>query len=496
MSHTLSLADVWRALCPLPWPTTWPEFPLSTVVIDSRQASAGSLFVALPGEHTDGHHYVGHAFSRGAVAALVQHPTTGCSSSLDLRSPWTDIATASELRLPVCLHVNSTLTALQEIAATWRSRFTPRVIGITGSVGKTSTKEITAQVLRQRYATLKNVGNLNNEIGLPLTLLQLNESYQRVVLEMGMYDLGEIARLCEIGKPHVGVVTNVGPVHLERLGTVERIAQAKAELVMALPAEGVAILNADDPLVAPMAQKTQATVFTYGLSPTADLWADAIMSDGLEGIRFRFHHGAEVLHVRVPLLGRHSVHTALRAAAVGLVEGLSWEEIVSGLQDTGAQLRLVVVRAQGGATLLDDTYNASPASTLAALNLLADLDVNGGRRIAVLGDMLELGSYEEMGHRLVGARAADVVDHLITVGDRALWIAEEAIACGLPKANVDTVATVQAAIDQLRLLLGPGDVVLVKGSRAGRLDQIVSALSLPTGAKPGKTEGARPWLTH
>jgi UDP-N-acetylmuramoyl-tripeptide--D-alanyl-D-alanine ligase len=384
-----------------------------------------------------------------------------------------------ELRLPVCLLVDSTLIALQQIAAAWRARFTPRVIGITGSVGKTTTKEITAQVLSKRFATLKNIGNLNNELGLPLTLLQLNESHQRVVLEMGMYDLGEIARLCDISKPHIGVVTNVGPVHLERLGTIERIAQAKSELVAALPRDGVAILNADDPLVAPMADNTTARVFGYGLSPKADLWADEIVSEGMEGIRFRFHYGAQVIHVRVPLLGRHSVHTALRATAVGLVEGLSWEEIVSGLQDTGAQLRLVVVRGQGGATLLDDTYNASPASTLAALNLLADMDVNGGRRIAVLGDMLELGSYEEVGHRLVGTRAADVVDRLITIGERARWIAEDAIAAGLAAAHVVSVVTASAAIEQLRLLLGPGDIVLVKGSRAARLDQIVGALSLP-----------------
>lgn len=498
MTLTLSLADVWQALSQLPWPLSWPEVPLSTVVIDSRQAAPGSLFVALPGEHTDGHHYVAHAFSRGAVAALVQHAHTapGCNSteSMDVRhAPATP--GGAGLRLPVCLLVDSTLIALQEIAAAWRARFTPRVIGITGSVGKTTTKEITAQVLSRRFATLKNVGNLNNEIGLPLTLLQLNATHERVVLEMGMYDLGEIARLCAIAKPHVGVVTNVGPVHLERLGAIERIAQAKTELVAALPADGVAILNADDPLVAPMAEKTPARVFTYGLSPAAHLWADAIVSEGIEGIRFRFHYGPDIIHVRVPLLGRHSVHTALRATAVGLVEGLSWEEIVSGLQHPGdgAQLRLVVVRAQGGATLLDDTYNASPASTLAALNLLADIDVDGGRRIAVLGDMLELGSYEEVGHRLVGARAADVVNHLITIGERARWIAEEALAAGLAAANIVSVATAQAAIEQLQLLLGPGDVVLVKGSRAARLDQIVGALSLPAGLDPhhSQTGGAR-----
>lgn len=477
----LFLSQVWNALSREPWPVDWPDYPLSSVVIDSRQAVTGSLFVAFAGERTDGHNYVAHAFSRGAVAALVARQPAGVERLVDPRA--TRAAQTAAPTLPFCLLVDSTMRALQDVAAAHRRRFSSpawpgRVIGITGSVGKTSTKEITANVLRQRYRVLKSPGNLNNEIGLPLTLLDLDDRHQRVVLEMGMYDVGEIARLCEIAQPHVGVVTNVGPVHLERAGTIERIALAKAELVEALPPEGVAILNADDPLVAAMAARSRARTFFYGLSPECDLWADGIESEGLDGILFWFHREGEALHVRVPLLGRHSVHTALRAAAVGLVEGLSWEEIVSGLQDPDAQLRLVVARGLRGATLLDDTYNASPASSLAALNLLADLDINGGRRIAVLGDMLELGSYEELGHRKVGARAADIVDHLLTVGLRARWIADEAVAAGLAQERVEAVDTAQAAVERLRSLIGPGDVVLVKGSRGMAMDQIVAALSL------------------
>ncbi|MFN2166878.1 MAG: UDP-N-acetylmuramoyl-tripeptide--D-alanyl-D-alanine ligase, partial [Anaerolineae bacterium] len=313
----LSLADVWEALSGTPWPDPDPGFrrAFSAVVIDSRQAEARSLFVALPGERTDGHNFVAHALSRGAVAALVDRP-------VDVPYPVLVPARPQELGqiaagVPVCIQVENTLAALQQVATGWRARFNLRVVGITGSVGKTTTKEITALVLAQRYRTLKSRGNLNNEIGLPLTLLQLDDSYQRLVLEMGMYDVGEIAQLCRMARPHVGVVTNVGPVHLERAGSIERIAQGKAELVHALPADGVAILNADDPRVAAMAGKTQARVFRYGLSPTCDLWADQIVSEGLEGIRFRFHYGSDVVHVRVPLLGRHSVHTALRAASVG-----------------------------------------------------------------------------------------------------------------------------------------------------------------------------------
>lgn len=474
----MTLAHIWQALGGVPRAQAldWQQTPIAEVVVDSRRAQPGSLFVAFPGQRTDGHNFVAHAFSRGAVTALVQRvPEADC---LILR-PEEQPERAPRANERVCLLVDNTLLALQEMAAYWRSHFTPRVVGVTGSVGKTTTKEITAAVLAQRYKTLRSEGNLNNEIGLPLTLLKLREDQQYLVLEMGMYDVGEIARLCEIARPQVGVVTNVGPVHLERAGTIERIAQAKAELVEALPRDGIAVLNADDPLVAAMASKTEARVFSYGLTPSANLWADEIEGEGLDGIRFRYHYRGDVIHVRVPLLGRHSVHTALRAAAVGLIEGLSWEEIVAGLQDVDAQLRLVIVRGLNGATLLDDTYNASPASTLAALNLLADLDVNGGRRLAVLGDMLELGSYEEEGHRLVGARAADVVEVLVTVGQRARWIAQEAQAAGLSQSRITAVADVDAALDLLRSMIGPGDVVLVKGSRAGGLDQIVSALSLP-----------------
>jgi UDP-N-acetylmuramoyl-tripeptide--D-alanyl-D-alanine ligase len=448
---------------------------LTSAIVDSRQSGPGSLFIALPGERTDGHTYVNHAFSRGAQAALVSRPVDAPGVLIDARRPQALALPAAGA--PVCILVDDPLAALQRVAAAWRSRFSARVVGITGSVGKTTTKEITAAVLRQRFVTLKNQGNLNNEIGLPLTVLELNQQHQRVVLEMGMYDLGEIAHLCRIAQPQVGVVTNVGPVHLERLGTIERIAQAKTELVRALPAGGVAVLNADDPLVAAMAGETQAQVFWYGLSPKAHLWADEIEGEGLDGIRFRFHYQHEVLHVRVPLLGRHSVHTALRAAAVGLVEGLSWEEIVRGMQQLDVQLRLIAARGLNGATLLDDTYNASPASTLAALNLLADLPVANGRRIAVLGDMLELGSYEEEGHRKVGVRAADVVDILITVGLRARLIAAEAAAAGLAPAKVLALDTAEAALAELRSILGPGDVVLVKGSRAARMDEIAAALT-------------------
>lgn len=448
---------------------------VTEVVVDSRLASPGCIFVALPGEKSHGHEFISEAFRAGAVAAIVEADLDLDCQHMDLREGL--VLTPERLELPLCLRVENSLTALQQMAAFWRARHHPRVIGITGSVGKTTTKEMVAAVLGQRFNTLRSRGSYNNEIGLPLTLLQLTRAHERVVLEMGMYDVGEIAELAEIARPHVGVVTNVGPAHLERAGSVERIANAKAELVEALPPDGSAVLNYDDPLVREMAEKTRARVFFYGLSPRADLWASGIQGMGLEGIRFRMHYKGETIHLRVPLLGRHSVHTALRAAAVGLVEGESWQEIVDGLQGGTPQLRLVAVDGIRGSTLLDDTYNASPQSTLAALNLLDELD---GRKIAVLGDMLELGSYEEEGHRKVGLRVIDSVDLLITIGDLGRIIGEEAQRWGFPESAVFMLADNSQAIELLKDIVGGGDVILVKGSRALQMEEVVMALARPT----------------
>jgi UDP-N-acetylmuramoyl-tripeptide--D-alanyl-D-alanine ligase len=450
------------------------EVAITDVVIDSRQAAPGALFVALPGEQTDGHNYVADAFERGAVAALVSRDMAPDLRVLDLREP--PGRETGSLDLPICLRVGDCLAALQTLAGAWRRRFDVRVIGITGSVGKTSTKELTAEVLSRRYVTLKSEGSYNNEIGVPLTLLRLNEDHECLVVEMGMYDAGEIAELCDMALPHVGVVTIIAPVHAERAGTIERIVQAKTELVEALPPapEGVAILNRDDERVITMREHTQARVFTYGLNSSSDLWADGVEGLGLDGVRFWLHRGKERFQVKVPLLGRHSVHTALRAAAVGLAEGLTWDEILTGLQHSTAQLRLVAVRGPGGSVVLDDTYNASPDSVIAALNLLAELE---GRRVAVLGDMLELGTYAESGHKRVGRRAAAVADLLVTVGELGRIIAREARLGGMTEKAVVALDDSQAAIGFLLEHVKLGDVVLVKGSRALRMDCIVAALS-------------------
>jgi UDP-N-acetylmuramoyl-tripeptide--D-alanyl-D-alanine ligase len=447
--------------------------PLRHFVIDSREVGPNDVFVAFRGEKTDGHLYVAEAFSRGAVAAIVEQEVSIESLLLDLRLNVTQRA-IKQWTLPVIFRVDNSLIALQELAKWWRSRLTKlRVIGITGSVGKSSTKELTAAVLERDFVLLKSEGNLNNEIGLPLTLLELEPKHERAVLEMGTYGLGEITRLTELAQPIVGVVTNVGPVHLERMGSLEAIAAAKSELVQALPASGTAILNFDDPRVLAMRDKTRAKVLTYGLDLQADLWADEIVSEGLEGIHFTLHYNGEEFHVQVPLLGRHSVHTSLRAAAAGLAEGMAWDHILEGLQDRRAQLRLVAVPGPNGSTILDDSYNASPASMIAALNLLAELN---GRKVAVLGDMLELGEYEDEGHRMVGLRAIDAADVLVTVGELGQLMAREALDNGMSLERVKVCRTNEEAIEYLETIVQPGDMILIKGSRGLHMEDIVNAL--------------------
>ncbi len=455
----------------------WPELQkINSVVIDSRMVQQGDLFVAFKGAKTDGHDHVTDAINNGAAAVLVERPALPDRMSVDLRATPVDELISIQGSGPICIVVNDTLEALQKLGQQWREKFPRvRVIGITGSVGKTTTKELTHAVLSQQFETLKSAGNYNNEIGLPLTLLQIRPDHERVILEMGMYTTGEISLLCELARPHIGVITIIGSVHMEWLGSLEAIAVAKQELVEMLPPspDGIAILNKDDRLVMAMADHTDARIVTYGLDSSADLWADNIVSMGLDGIRFSIHHGLESLSVQVPLLGRHSVHTALRAAAVGLVEGMKWEAIVAGLRDLNYQLRLVAVPGPHDSIILDDTYNSSPESAVAALNLLHDLN---GRRIAVLGDMLELGPVEEASHRLVGRRVKDVAHILIVVGKLGRLIGEEAKHVGMSPDNVYLLDSTEEAVDMLNQVIQQRDVILVKGSHGAHLDTIVAEL--------------------
>ncbi|MDQ6694624.1 MAG: UDP-N-acetylmuramoyl-tripeptide--D-alanyl-D-alanine ligase [Chloroflexota bacterium] len=431
------------------------------VAIDSRGDLSGALFVALPGERVDGHSFVLDAAGHGALGALV-------------RSDWQ--APPSLAWSVALVRVDDPLVALQRLAAWWRARHNLQVIGITGSVGKTSTKEVLASVLSSRYRTLKSEGNLNNEIGLPVTLLNLNDLHEKAVLEMGAgYELGELTMLCEWARPEIAVVTAVMPVHLERMGTIERIALNKSELPRSLPANGTAVLNADNPYVKAMIAVTCARVFLYGIEESYDLCASDIEGHGLQGVHFTMHEreGGRSWRVKLPLLGRHSVHTALAAAGAAYAAGMDWESIVHALQRLDAQVRLIVVPGHNGSTLIDDSYNASPDSTLAALNLLEEMP---GERIAVLGDMLELGSYEHEGHAKVARRAAVMAHRLVVVGSLGRLIGVEALRSGMAPEKVFFAADNEQVVEYLRRVLKPGAHVLVKGSRGLHMEQIVDAL--------------------
>ncbi|MCW5850926.1 MAG: UDP-N-acetylmuramoyl-tripeptide--D-alanyl-D-alanine ligase [Anaerolineae bacterium] len=462
----------------------WPAFeqqPVLQVVVDSRQVKLGSVFVAEHSGQRDGHEFIPDALQRGAVAVVTEAhglPMVAGLVKIQVGDPAQSApqltAPLSALPTPLAMVVPDTLAALQSMGRAWQAQMPAQTIGITGSVGKTTTKELVSAVLARRFDTIQSEANFNNEIGLPLTLLSLRPHHQRAVLEMRAYRPGEMTALCEMARPHIGVVTNIGPSYLQRMGSLDMVQQVMSELPASLPPQGMAILNGDDPRVRAMRDVTRARVFLYGLTPDCDLWASNLDSHGLEGIGFRVHYGRESLYVRVPLLGRHSVHTALRAIAVGLVEGMTWEEIIAGLQSIPGQVRLVVVRGVNGTTILDDTYNASPDSSLAALNLLREMP---GRRIAVLGDMLELGSLEAEGHEMVGCRAAEIVNRLVAVGERARMIADGARGCGMPAEHIEWYPDPASALAALWAELQSGDFVLIKGSRGMRMETIVTGLA-------------------
>ncbi|MBI3746057.1 MAG: UDP-N-acetylmuramoyl-tripeptide--D-alanyl-D-alanine ligase [Chloroflexi bacterium] len=437
--------------------------PIHGAAVDSRLVRPGELFVALPGERTDGHRFLREAVMAGAAALLVASEP--------------DAATMGALGDVTIVAVDDPLAALQRLAGAWRQRFRPLVVGVTGSIAKTSTKEAVAAVLGGRGRTLRSEGNRNNEVGLPLTLLRLDRSDVNAVLEMGMYAAGEIAQLAALAEPQIGVVTAVLGVHLSRIGTIDAVENAKAELVEALPQDGTAILNADDFRVRRMAARTPAGTMTYGFAADADVGAERVRSAGTAGMRFvlrlSLNAGTRRLPAAIPGLGRLSVHNALAGAAVGVAAGMSAESIVAALAGGwGAPHRVQLVPA-GEATLIDDTYNASPASVVAALELLGGLP---GRHVAVLGEMLELGDAAAAGHHDVGRAAAGICDLLVTVGPGASGIAAGARAGGMAPSLVVEVPDRAAGVEELRRRIRAGDMVLIKGSRGVELDLLVDEL--------------------
>ena len=436
--------------------------PIRGGAVDSRRVEPGQCFFALPGERTDGHLFVADAVRRGAGALVVSR-----SDAVQQIDQDADVA---------AILVSDGGAALRDAARAWRNRFEPLLVGVTGSLAKTSTKEQTAEVLAERWRVLRNTANENNEIGLPLTLLRLMPEDEVAVLEMGMYQPGDIRLLAELARPSIGVVTAARGAHLERAGSIDAIERGKRELVEALPAGGTAVLNADDERVARMAEHVPAgvSVSTYGFAQHADVRAAHITSLGADGMLFELRAARDAVDVRLPALGRHSVHNALAAAAVGLAAGLDLATVAAGLaRPFSVPHRSTLIEA-GEWLILDDTYNAAPDSMIAALDLLASLP---GRHVAVLGEMLELGPHSDDAHRRVGEHASRTADILRGVGRPAQIYTDAAEAAGMDPGHTHTATDREVALRGLSHILRPGDTVLFKASRGEAFDLLVEELT-------------------
>jgi UDP-N-acetylmuramoyl-tripeptide--D-alanyl-D-alanine ligase len=438
-----------------------PRLEIENVSIDTRHLKKGSLFFALKGECYDAHDFLGQAAAAGAAGAVVAHcPGFNLSSDLAL------------------LKVPDPKEALQKLARHNRQRCPALIIGITGSTGKTTTKDILATLLAEKLVTLKTSGNLNNEIGLPLTLLELNNSHQVGVVEMAMRGPGEIDFLCRLACPDGAVITNIGMAHLERLGSQDNLARAKGEILDHISQNGFAVLNGESPHIYREARRTQGKVLFFGLQGATDILAFNLKT-AKKGTRFTVRlNDVEVSETEVylPLPGRHNVLNALAAIGVAKILGFSLAKIKAGLAKVTLSKMRLEISDRDGLTIINDTYNANPDSVLAALEVLNEV-AGQNPKVAVLGDMLELGSYAFEGHLKTGkAVAALNIQYLVTVGELALQIAAGASVAGMPEKHIFTCRDNDEAVSCLQKILVPGSVVLIKGSRLLKMEDIVNKI--------------------
>ncbi len=425
---------------------------VTSLSTDSRTVRPGELFVALRGENFDGHKFIEQALQRGAAGAIVETKWTG--------KPAPDFS---------LLRVADTLVAYQQIAAHYRRSLGLKAVAITGSNGKTSTKDFTASVLGHRFRVTKTEGNFNNHVGLPRTMLEASAGDQIGVWEIGMNHPGEIAPLAQIARPDVAIITNIGVAHLEFMGSREAIAQEKGELAAALPPDGTLILNRGDEFADVIAQRTSAKVIFAGIDG-GEVQAREIVQTA-EGAEFTVYEGAHRCHAVLPVPGLHMVQNALLAIAAGRVFGLSLEQCAAGLAAAPVTKARLQIKHIGGVQFIDDSYNANPDSMKAALRTLAELETDG-QRIAVLGQMAELGAESARGHREVGEVAASLgIDHLISLGKDSAEIVTAARGAGLK--NSRTLASVEEVAEFLGETAHPGDLVLIKGSRAARTERVL-----------------------
>ncbi len=429
---------------------------VTCVDTDSRTIRKGSLFIPLVGERFDGHAYLSSALEKGA---------DGCFTAVELEHYRAD---------KFYIKVNSTQDALRDLAIWYRNQFDIPFIGVTGSVGKTTAKDMIAAVLSQKYKVLKTEGNFNNNIGLPLTIFRLDHSYQACVLEMGMDCLGEIDYLSGIVRPQIGVITNIGDAHIERLGSRENIFKAKCELLPHIQKDGLLILNGDDPMLSTLRGKTAVETVFCGRDPALEYCCSQIEGDGISQISCRMTTPRMDREVRIPALGAHMIYPSLIAAAVGERLGLSPDEIEEGiLSFVPTRMRMNILRRGQNITILDDTYNANPQSMRAAISVLAD--AQSSHKIAVLGDMFELGNFAPALHRSVGEYLGQAkIDCLVAVGELAEYLAKGAEASGVPQVyHCPDKARAKQVLDQV---LCPDSTILVKASRGMALEELSAYL--------------------
>ena len=459
-----TIAEVAGAVGARPGTGVNPVARVAGVSIDSRTLRAGELFIAIHGARHDGHDHVDGALERGALAAVVAEAQLGRYSD--------------QVRAR-CIGVADTFGALKQLGRAVRDAWGGKIAGITGSVGKTTTKEMLAALLGTRFQVLKSEGNFNNEYGLPLTLFRLEETHEAAVLEMGMSRRGELSRLAEIARPDVGVVTRVAPAHLEFFASVEEIALAKRELIEGLNGrDSVAVLNADDPLVAAFASKAPGQVQTYGIENPADFRAEAIEDHGALGSTFVVAAKGQSGRLELALPGRHLISNALAALAAASVWGIDTADAQHVFRNLRAPaMRGELLRLDNGAAVINDSYNSSPTALRAMSHMLA---VTPGfrRRILAAGEMRELGQTSSQLHREAGTFAAKTgkIDWIIAVEGDAAQIIEGAVTAGLPRAQTRFFPSSEEAADFLSNLVASGDLLLVKGSRGVKMERIVEVL--------------------
>lgn len=424
------------------------DVPVSGVVIDSRKAYTGALFVALKGERSDGHDFIDKAFEAGAAAALCSRdPENGGR----------------------CVLVRDTLAAYQALSGWYRSRFDVNVLAVTGSVGKTTTKEFCHAVLSARYNTLKTEGNLNSDTGLPLMLFSLMPVHKAAVFEMGMSNAGEIGLLSRLARPRAAVITNIGTSHIESLKSRDNILRAKLEVQEGMPPDGVLVLNGDDDMLRSAAGIIRRPALWYGFGQGCDFAAEDVSEDG-DGTSFLVRCPSGVYPARISAVGRHNVLNALAAVAAGFVMGVEPKHGAAALGDYAGLAMRQQIYLCGPVRIIEDCYNASPDSMRAALSVLARH--TAGRRIALLGDMLELGEHAEALHREVGRAAAESVDALVAYGTHSAALCDEAIRAGLDASRV-FYEEKESAAERLASLVKPGDTVLFKASRGMRAEDVL-----------------------